>query len=124
MKFGKAEGTPEEISNFIALNNLNSTDFFEEVKDPLHWKWILIPSILFAVSAIILVLFSNFDTKIKVLLFLVGMGFASWTVGSLQVRFKNSFATTVVGISAIIILLIASGLITPMETLEVVKKLK
>ena len=123
MKVGKAEGTPEEISNFYAINDLNITDYLETSEDPLHAKWILIPSIILFTIVLVLVLSNNLGFNLIILLFLSGFAFAIWAVISLQLKFKNAIATTVAAIGSSLILLIAAGFLSPIEILEAVKSL-
>lgn len=123
MKLGKAEGTPEEITNFFENHGLNPEDYFEKIESPLHWKWLAIPGSLFTLAMFLLVLFT-LSTKIRILLFLIGVGGSCWAAVSLQIRFKNNWATTVMVVSALLILLVAAGFITPKETVDAIKGLK
>ena len=124
MKLGKAEGTPEEITNFFENHGLNPEDYFEKSESPLHWKWIAIPGGVVTVATLFLVLLDNIPPKAHILLFLVGAGCACWAATSLQIRFKNGWATTVVAVGALLVLLVAAGFITPKETVDAIKGLK
>lgn len=124
MKLGKAEGTPEEIKDFFENHGLNPEDYFEKTESPLHWKWIAIPGSIVAVSVILLVFLDNVTPKTHILLFLAGAGCACWSAVSLQIRFKNGWATTVAAVGALLLLLVAAGLITPQETVDAIKGFK
>lgn len=124
MKLGKAEGTPEEIKNFFENNGMNPEDYFEKTERPLHWMWLAIPGSIVAVAVLMLVLLDDLSPKTHILIFLVGAGSACWVATSLQVRFKNVWATTVVAVGALLVLLVAAGFITPKETVDAIKGLK
>ena len=124
MKLGKAEGTPEEIKDFFENHGLNPGDYFEKAENPLDWKWIAIPGAIVAISVLLLVLLDNVTPKIHILLFLVGAGCACWAAASLQIRFKNGWATTVAAVGALLVLLVAAGFIAPKETVDAIKGLK
>ncbi len=124
MKLGKAEGTPEEIKDFFENHGLNPEDYFDKTEIPLHPKWVAIPGSAVAISVLLLVLFDNVSQKLHILFFLVGAGCACWAAASLQIRFKNGWATTVTAVGALLVLLVAAGFITPKETVDAIRGLK
>lgn len=124
MKIGNAEGIPEEIRDYFENCGLNAADFFLKTEASLHWKWILIPISIVAITLILLVLLDSINMQLHILLFLLGGGFASWAVVSIQIKFKNGWATTVAAIGALLMLLVAAGFMTPKESLDAIKGLK
>ena len=124
MKLGKAEGTPEEITNFFASHGQNPLDYFEKIENPLHWRWLAIPCSLVAIAVLLLVILDNLQSKTHILLFLLGSGCACWAAASLQVRFKNTWATTIVAIGILLLLLVAAGYIEPREIMDTIKGLQ
>lgn len=124
MKIGDAEGTPEEIRDYIAIHGLNAADFFIKKEFSLHWMWILIPCLILAIILILLLILDGIDMKFHTLLFLLGASCASWAAVSIQIKFKNGFATTMAAIAALLILLVAAGFMTPKESLDAIKGLK
>lgn len=124
MKIGKAEGTPEEITNLFQNNGLKLADYLEKTEAQLHWKWFLIPCILIAIALLLLVLGAKLPPKINILFFLVGASGVCCLSASLQIRFKNFTATIITAIILFLILLIAAGLLAPKETIDALKTLK
>jgi hypothetical protein len=124
MKVGSVEGTPQEITDFIVNNGLQLSDYLEKPDEPLEKKWLALPTILLVVALVLLVLLSSLPRGAFLLLFLMGAGSVVWLSISIQIRFKNGWATAVAAIGGLLMILVAGGLIAPKETIDVIKNLK
>jgi hypothetical protein len=81
------------------------------------------PCAIVAAAAAALIVWPD-PCKAHSLLFLAGACGACWLAASVQIRFRNALATSVVGLGLLIVLLVAAGFLEPKETLEAVKVLK
>ena len=125
MKVGNAEGSPQEINDAIEISGSKLEDYLEKPEEPLRSRWLAIPCGLLLVSVIILVLWADgFSAKAWLLVFLTGFAGTCGLAVSVQIRFKNSGATCVAWLGALLLLLLAASLLTPIETLEAIRKLK
>ncbi len=124
MKLGKAEGTPEEITNFFENHGMNPQDYFEKIESPLHWKWIAIPAFISTIIVIFMVLPDSVAKKTQFILFLIASGCACWVATSVQLRFKNAWATTVVAVGILLVLMVAAGYLEPGDIINTIKGLK
>ena len=107
-------GTPEEIKDYQANNGLKFDDFFRRI---LPARWVIIPCLLYAASALSIPLFKSSYLPF-LFLFLFGIGFMGWSVVSLQLRYNNRLATSLLTIIMIAILSAASGFLSPSAVLK------
>ena len=124
MKLGKMEGSPEEIRDIIEIHGLNLADYLEKPERPLSAVWLIAPVAIVVLSLIFLVVLSPLSPQALILLFLLGGGGACWLAASVQIRFKNPWATAVVAIGLLLMVLVAAGFLTPKETVEAIKGIK
>lgn len=124
MKVGGIEGTPQEIRDTFENYGLRLEDYLEKPAEPLSNMWLFIPSICLGTVLILLVLLAPLPRTGLLLLFLLGAGFVLWLTVSAQVRFKNGWATGVIAIGGLLMLLVAAGLIEPKETTDILKEMK
>jgi hypothetical protein len=124
MKLGKMEGSPEEIRDIIETNGLNLADFLEKPERRLSAVWLIAPVAIVVLSLVFLVILSPLSPQALILLFLLGAGGTCWSTASVQIRFKNPWATTVVGVGLLLMVLVAAGFLTPKETVEAIKGIK
>jgi len=124
MKFGKMEGTPEEIRDFFQNNGLNIEDYLEKPDTPISWKWSIIPVFLIVASIIGLTLVQHISKAIQTFLFVFGCGGGLWLAVIIQIRFKNTWAAGFIAIGIVLLMLIAIGTITPIELLENIRLFK
>jgi hypothetical protein len=124
MKIGNMEGTPEEIKNFIVINDCNLQDILNLPEPPLNLLWFVPPVILTIISLSCLTLFRPNSETLKPFLFLIGCGAGIWLSVNVQLRFKNSLATVLVALGTVLIMLVAAGYITPIEIFRSLKELK
>jgi len=124
MKVGGIEGTAQEIRDTFENHGLRLEDYLEKPAEPLSNRWLLIPSAGVGAVLLLLVLLAPLPRTGLLLLFLLGAGFVLWLSVSVQVRFKNGWATGVIAIGGLLMLLVAAGLIEPKESAEILKQMK
>ena len=124
MKIGRIEGTPQEIRDALEIHSLRLEDYLERPEAPLSKVWIIAPALSVAVVLILLVLLAPMGKTPLLLLFLLGAGSVLWLTVAIQVRFKNGWATTIVAIGGLLMLLVAGGFIEPKDAPQVLKELK
>ena len=122
MKIGKMEGSPEEIRNFIENNGLNIEDYLEQPQPPLRRVWLIIPACLVVASLFWLTLFTPSSIAFLTFIFLIGFGGGIWLAVSVQIRFENSWATTIVAVGTLLMMLVAIGVLSPAEMLQYLKE--
>lgn len=115
MKLGPAEGTPEEIKNFLENNGLQAENYFQEPEKAIAVKWFLVSASI-VIVAIVLLMFGTFPIpQAKTFTFLVGCGGALWLAANIQIRYKNTWAAGGVLIGCILFLLVALGVLLPSD---------
>lgn len=124
MKIGGMEGTPQEIRDTFENHGLRLEDYLEKPAEPLPNRWLIVPSVGVGVVLLLLVLLAPLTRTWLLLLFLLGAGFLIWVAVSVQVRFKIGWATGVVAIGILLMLLVASGFIEPKESAEFLKEMR
>lgn len=124
MKLGQAEGTPEEIKNFIENNGLDPTKFFETQQNPTSKKWFIGPLFLLLTSILGLIFIPPEYKKAITIFFVIGTVGLVWICTLIQILFKNVWATCFLGIGTIFILLIAMGIVSPSDLPEEARKWK
>ena len=107
-------GTPEEIKDYQINNGLNFDAFFRRI---LPFRWFIIPCLLYSVTALSLPFLKDSYFPFLFLL-LFGIGFMGWSVISLQLRYNNRLATSLLTIIMIAILSAASGFLSPSAVLQ------
>jgi hypothetical protein len=124
MKFGGAEGTPEEIKNFFANTGANVTDFLQKPEEPLAKHWLIIPALVFALNLALILILSPLAKPLLLSLFVLGAASSVWLAVCLQLKFKNGWATAVASIGCLLVLLVAAGFMAPTDTIDALKKFK
>ncbi len=124
MKFGPVEGTSEEIKNFFQDNGLKAADFFTPPEPPIKTIWFLIPGLVVVCALAILTLLTPLSEAVATFVFLVGCAAALWLAVNVQIRFKSLWATGIVLVGCLLIMLVALGLVTPLQMFEEMKSLK
>lgn len=115
MKLGPAEGTPEEIKDFLENQGLQADKFFQEPEKPIAAHWFVVAALII-VGAIAVLMFHKFtDPRAQTFTFLVGCGGALWLAANIQLRFKNAWAAGGVLIACILFLLVALGVLLPSD---------
>jgi len=124
VRLGNAEGTPQEFTNFFQDNGLDPSNFFQKVEDTISTKWVIIPAILIFISVLGIWLFSEDYIHYQWPTFLFGCLCVVWLGVSIHLRFKQFGVTTVALVGCLAVLLVAYGLITPIEAIEQLKQLR
>ena len=125
MKLGPFNGSVEEVRNLLENNGLKLEDYIE--KPPVHLKtrFLIAPAVLLCVALFLLALFSRSCSSIAItLIYLFGFGGGTWLAVSTQLKFRNTVATFVVAIGALLMLLVASGIFSPKEAAEFLKDIR
>lgn len=113
------------VKDLIENHGFKLEDFLEKAPSPLNTRYLVIPGIMFTISTFVLCFFSEVISSNSLkLAYVSSFGFGTWVCASMQIRFKNIVATFCVAIGIIIITLLAIGLISPTDTIGIVKGLK
>ena len=124
MKLGPIEGTREEITGFFQDNGLKVNDYFQILKTPIKAVWIVVPSSLIVVCLGTLTLLGSLSTGQKTFVFLVGCAALVWLTTVIQLRFKHVWATGIVAIGGLLLMLVALGAISSTQMLNELKSLR
>ena len=122
MKIGPVDGSVKECRDFFENNGLNLDDYIEKPPAPLKTRYIVIPSVLFACTLLVMIFVGNKISEANIsLLYIFAFSVCTWLTVSVQLRFKNSIATFCVAMGVILTLLIAAGVLSPKEAADYVK---
>ena len=124
MKLGSAEGTPKEFTDFFQDNGLDPSHYFQKVDNPISTRWVAIPAVLVFLAVIAIWLLAKTQTQYQWPAFLLGCLCVVWLGVSTQLRFKQAMVTTVASIGCLAVLVVAFGLLTPLEAIEQRKQLR
>ena len=124
MKVGRVDGSPEEIRNFIQNCGLKVEDFLENTDKKNTKIYYILPVVSFIILAILLVFSQVFSYQIKLLILILGSCSSIWLAININLQHKNITASIIVIISAVVILLVAYGIILPEEIIDTLKDLK
>ena len=124
MKFGPVEGTSEEIKNFFQDNGLKAKDYFVPPESPIATVWLFVPSVCVVFALAVLTLFAPWSAARATFIFLVGCAASIWLAVNVQLRFKSAWATGLVAIGCLLLMLVALGTVTPLQMLEAIKSLR
>lgn len=123
MKIGRMEGSPEEINNFFQNNGLNISEYLEKAEPPIKIIWLIAPVFFIILFLAGLTLFS-LSAGVSIFVFLLGCGAAIWLAAALQIRFKNTWAAIFVFFGILLIMLVAIGVVKPVEMIQYFKDFK
>ena len=121
MKVGPAEGTPEEIKDFFENNGLDAAAYFVRPESPIRTVWCLVPGVCIVLAIASLTLLAPLNQSIAMFVFLLGSAASLWLAVIVQLRYKNAWATGVVAVGCLLLMLVARGAVTPSGMLEEVK---
>jgi uncharacterized membrane protein len=124
MKIGNTEGTPEEIKDFFENNSLNIIDYLEKPDQPLKPVWFIVPVSLVIAALLCLTLLAFTLTSVRTLVFLLGCSAGFWLAVNVQIRFKNAWATFFVAVGTVLVMLVAIGMVAPIDMLQHLKELR
>lgn len=124
MKIGNAVGTPQEITDFFENNGMDPNNFFTQSEPPLNKIWFIVPSVIILIVFVVLTLYDELTAGQTKLGFLIGCGASLWLTINIQLRFKSPWATGVLAIGLLLLMLVAIGVLTPRDLLEQAKSLR
>jgi hypothetical protein len=124
VKFGQFEGSPEEIKNFFQDNGLKVEDFLNPPEKPIRTLWFVVPSVLVVIAIAAFTVFTPSAAGALLFVFLLGCASSLWLAVNVQLRFKNAVATGIVAVGLLLLLLVATGVLTPKEMLPTIKELR
>jgi FtsH-binding integral membrane protein len=124
MKIGKLEGTPEEIKDFFQNSGLNVSDYLEKTEQPLKPVCFIAPVIIVIAALLWLTLFAPSRAALQTFLFLCGCGGGIWLAATIQIRFKNTWASIFVAVGTVLVMMVAIGIATPADIVKQLKELK
>ena len=125
MKIGEEiEGTPQEIRDLFQNNGFSIEKYLKKFEKPLNRYLFICPSCLYLVSIILLTTVSNLSNGLRTLIFLFGCCCSLWLAVNVQIRFKNPWATAFIVLCGISFMLVALGVISPVELLDQANKFK
>ena len=125
MKLGPFDGSVEEVRNLLENNGLKLEDYIEKPPSLLKTRFLITPAVLLCVALFLLVLVSRSCSPIMLtLIYLLGFGGGTWLTAGTQLKFRNTVATFVVAIGALLMLLVASGIFSPREAAEFLRDIR
>ena len=124
MKLGPIEGTKEEITGFFQDNGLNAMDYFQLPETPIKAVWFVLPSLCVVATIGALTLLMPPSTDQRTFVFLIGCAAVVWLATVVQLRFKQAWATGIVVMGGLLLMLVALGVVAPAQMLDEVKALK
>ena len=124
MKIGDLEGSSEEIHDFFQNNGLKVEDYFQRPQKPVGWFLVVVPAMIVLVGLVLLVLELTADMRLRMVVFIATCFFSVCWAVAIQVKFKNSWATTVVVVGCLLLALVAFGVFTPEQMFDAVQQLQ
>jgi hypothetical protein len=125
MKIGPIDGKVEEVRDLLENHGLRLGDYLEKPLAPLKTMFLAIPAIILTIALLILAIFAgNCPQNVLTIIYLLGFGGGTWLTVSTQLKYKNTLATFVVAIGSVIMILVSSGIFTPKEAAEFIRKIK
>lgn len=124
MKLGPIEGTKEEITGFFQDNGLKASDYFQIQGAPIGTLWLVVPAFCVVASLGALTLLESLKQGHQTFIFLIGCTAIVWLATVVQLRFKHAWATGIVVIGGLLLMLVALGAISPTQMLNEVKSLR
>ncbi len=124
MKLGPIEGTKEEITGFFQDNGLKASDYFQMPEAPIGTLWLVVPTLCVIATLGALTLLESLTQGQQTFTFLIGGMAIVWLATVIQLRFKHAWATGIVVIGGLLLMLGALGAISPTQMLNEVKSLR
>lgn len=124
MKLGPIEGTKEEITGFFQDNGLKVGDYFQTPDAPIGTLWLVVPASCAVAALGALTLLDSLKQSQQTFIFLIGCMAIVWLATVIQLRFKHAWATGIVVIGGLLLMLVALGAISPTQMLNEVKSLR
>jgi hypothetical protein len=91
---------------------------------PIKVVWCAIPALLMVISLATLTLVESLSTGQNMFVFLVGCAALVWLSTVIQLRFKHAWATGIIAIGGLLLMLVALGVILPAQMLNELKSFR
>ena len=124
MRLGPIEGTKEEITGFFQDNGLKASDYFQTPEAPIGIVWLVVPALCIIAVLAALTLMEPLKQGQQTFVFLIGCTALVWLATVIQLRFKHAWATGIVVIGGLLLMLVALGALSPIQMLGEVKSLR
>lgn len=125
MKVGPFDGSAQEVRDLLENHGLKLENYLEKPQVPLRSIFLVLPVSLLCIILVLLVLFSRLcSPTVLTLIHISGFGCGTWLTVSTQLKFKNGMATFVVAIGIIVIILVASSVLSPKEAADFIKDVR
>lgn len=124
MRLGPIEGTKEEITGFFQDSGLKASDYFQMPEAPIGTVWLVVPALFIVAAFGVLTLLGPLKQGQQTFIFLIGCMALIWLATVIQLRFKHAWATGIVVIGGLLLMLVALGDISPTQMLGEVKSLR
>jgi len=115
------EGTPKEVKDLFENHGLDLAAYMEKPDGPLKKVWLIIPSVCCVICFEVLSLFNSLAPSGKVFVFLLGFSASVWLAVCIHIRFKSAWGAGVIMLAGLLIMLVAIGVLSPLELLEHLK---
>ncbi len=125
MKIGKGgiEGTQKEVTDFFQNNGLRVSDFLTKPEPKIKGVYIAL-SLAVATAAIIALVFIPPSSNMRTVVFLLG-AIAAGALGiCVHIRFKNIGSAIIIIILEVLLMLVATGVLAPLDLLNQIKELR
>ena len=114
----------KEIRDFFQNSGLKIEDYLNRPEKPLSTVLFIMPAIAFTATAVALVLVSTSYTSLRAIFFIVGTIISIWLAINVQIRYKNILSAITIVILAVLLLLVAAGLVAPLDLLDKLRDLR
>ncbi|MDR3631733.1 MAG: hypothetical protein P4L42_15535 [Desulfocapsaceae bacterium] len=125
MKVGPVDGSVQEVRDLFENHGLDLESYIEKPLSPLKTRFLIIPVAVFLFILFVLALIPASSPEWQSrFLYIFSFGSGTWICASTQLRFKNGIATFCVAMGLVLTILLAAGVMSPMEAAEAIKSLK
>ncbi|MEW5802311.1 MAG: hypothetical protein AB1847_09425 [bacterium] len=118
MKISNIEGSPKEIKDFCARFNLDIKDLIEKPKKEVNKVWIIIPSVVFLIFSLLILLYPCNNVLLKIASIVIGILCGGCATCVVQIKYNNVIATVIFVLVCFFILGICSRFIPLEETFQ------
>ena len=124
MKVGGVEGSAKEIRDFFQDNGLNVEDYLERPRHPPGTGLFVLPSIITGATVVVSALVPPSNSIVRLLLFLVGLMASIWLSVNIHVKYKSAWSAFWIIVGTVALLLIADGVIAPLDLFNKLMNMK
>jgi hypothetical protein len=114
------------VNAHTVLNNAQKTEdidwsLFKKPIPRIAIHWVVISISAFALVLLTFIMIESLSGKAFTGLFMLGLTFCAWSAITLHCRFEQTMVTTLAGLFGLMLLLIASGFISPKEAADTLR---